>query len=108
MQQLPTCMCLVEVRYDLQLFPVKVNKAAEYVDIQFDSVSAYNGKLYMSNVGTVYEMGTEGNMTTFVSSDDLIYKDGTPIRQMKQLGFDNNGNVIFYDDASKAIRRINL
>lgn len=94
--------------YDLQLFPVKVNKAAEYEDIQIDSVSAYNGKLYMSNGGTVYEMGTEGNMTTFVSRTDLIYKDGTPIRQMKQLGFDNNGNVIFYDDDSKSIRRINL
>ncbi|MEK3732861.1 hypothetical protein MKX64_10515 [Paenibacillus sp. FSL M8-0334] len=39
---------------------------AEYADIRFDSVAAYNGKLYMSNAGTVYEMGTGGNMTTIV------------------------------------------
>lgn len=94
--------------YSLQLFPVKVDKVSEYADIRFDSVAAYNGKLYMANIGTVYEMGTGGNMTTFVDENDLTYKDGTPIKKMKQLGFDNNGNVIFYDDDSKAIRRINL
>lgn len=94
--------------YNLQLFPVKVDKVSEYEDIRFDSVTAYNGKLYMTNVGTVYEMGTGGNMTTFVDEKELVYKDGTPIKKMKQTSFDNNGNVIFYDDDSKSIRRINL
>lgn len=94
--------------YSLQLFPVKVDKVAVYEDTRFDSASAHNGKLYMSIAGTVYEMGEAGNMTTFINENDLIYKDGLQIRQMKQMGFDNNGNVIFYDDNSKSIRRINL
>ncbi|WP_018750382.1 S-layer homology domain-containing protein [Paenibacillus sanguinis] len=94
--------------YNLQLFPVKVDKVAVYEDTRFDSASAYNGKLYMSIAGTVYEMGEAGNMTTFINENDLIYKDGMQIRQMKQMGFDNNGNVIFYDDNIKSICRINL
>ena len=94
--------------YNLQLFPVKVDKVSEYEDIRFDSVAANNGKLYMTNAGTVYEMGAGGNMITFVDESNLKYKDGTPIKKMKQLSFDNNGNVIFYDDDSKSIRRINL
>ncbi|CAH1215640.1 hypothetical protein PAECIP111893_03993 [Paenibacillus plantiphilus] len=98
--------------YSLQLFPVKVDKVAVYEDTRFDSASAHNGthngKLYMSIAGTVYEMGEAGNMTTFINENDLIYKDGLQIRQMKQMVFDNNGNVIFYDDNSKSIRRINL
>ncbi|MGW9529245.1 hypothetical protein ACWHAM_16165 [Paenibacillus terrae] len=94
--------------YNLQLFPVKVDKVSEYEDITFDIATGYNGKLYMTNINTVYEMGTGGNMITFVNGDDLIYQDGTPISKMKQLSFDNNGNVIFYDDDNKSIRRINL
>ncbi|MBE0340168.1 hypothetical protein E4V51_01895 [Paenibacillus sp. 28ISP30-2] len=94
--------------YNLQLFPVKVDKVSEYEDIRFDSVTAYNGELYMTNIGTVYEMGTDGNMTTFINEDDLTYKDGSPIKKMKQISFDHNGNVILYDDDSKSIRRINL
>lgn len=94
--------------YSLQLFPAKVDKVAEYENTRFDSASAYNGKLYMGIAGTVYEMGEAGNMITFINEDDLIYKDGMQIRQMKQMGFDNNGNVIFYDDNTKSIRRINL
>ncbi|MNW41907.1 Cellulosome-anchoring protein precursor [compost metagenome] len=94
--------------YSLQLFPVKVDKVAEYENTRLDSATAYNGKLYMSIAGTVYVMGEAGNMITFINENDLIYKDGMQIRQMKQMGFDNNGNVIFYDDNSKSIRRINL
>ncbi|WP_059050396.1 S-layer homology domain-containing protein [Paenibacillus senegalimassiliensis] len=94
--------------YSLQLFPVKVDKVAEYENTRLDSATAYNGKLYMSIAGTVYEMGEAGSMTIFINENDLIYKDGMQIRQMKQMGFDNNGNVIFYDDNSKSIRRINL
>lgn len=94
--------------YNLQLFPVKVDKVAEYENTRFDSASSYNGKLYMSITGTVYEMGEAGNMITFINENDLIYKDGMQIRQMKLMGFDNNSNVIFYDDNSKSIRRINL
>ncbi len=48
-------------------------------------------------------MGTSGNMITFVDEKELIYKDGTPIKKMNQMNFDNNGNVIFYDDDSKSI-----
>ena len=94
--------------YSLQLFPVKVDKVAVYEDTGFDSASAHNGKLYMSIAGTVYEMGEAGNMATFINENDLIYKDGMQIRQIKHMGFDNNNNVIFYDDNSKSIRRINL
>ncbi|WP_263559741.1 hypothetical protein [Paenibacillus polymyxa] len=47
-------------------------------------------------------------MITFNNENDLIYKDGMQVRQMKHMGFDNNGNVIFYEDNSKSIRRINL
>jgi len=94
--------------YSLQLFAVKVDKVALYEDTRFDSASAHNGKLYMTIAGTVYEMGEAGNMTTFINEDDLIYKDGMQIRQIKHMGFDNNDNVIFYDDNSKSIRIINL
>lgn len=94
--------------YDLQRFPVKVEKLAEYDGSRYDSVSAYNGKMYMTMADTVYEMAADGNMITFVNGSDLIYKDGAPIIQMKQLNLDTNGNVIFYDDNSKSIRRINL
>ncbi len=71
--------------YDLQRFPVKVKKIVEYDGSRYDSVSTYNGKMYMTMADTVYEMATDGNMITFVK-----------------------GNVIFYDDNSKSIRRINL
>lgn len=86
--------------YDLQRFPVKVDKIAEYDGSRYDSVSAYNGKMYMTMAGTVYEMASDGNMITFINGNDLIYKDGTLISHMKQLNFDTNDNVIFYDDTA--------
>ncbi|CAM4092126.1 S-layer homology domain-containing protein [Saccharibacillus endophyticus] len=94
--------------YNLQLFPVKAEKVIEYDRMGFSSVGTYNSKLYMTQVNTVYEMGTDGQMTTFVKGEDLVYNDGTTIKEMQQLSFDTNGNILFYDPNSYSIRRINL
>ncbi len=94
--------------YNLQRFPVKAEKVIEYDRMGFDSAGSYNSKIYMTQVNTVYEMGSDGRMKTFVNGDDLTYNDGTPINQMQQLNFDANGNILFYDPNSYSIRRINL
>lgn len=96
--------------YNLQLFPIKVDLIADYGNSQYlyGSATAHGGKLYVTKGATIYEIGTAGNMITFVDSTDLTYKDGTTIKKISQIDFDNNGNVIAYDDDSKSIRRINL
>ncbi|MGG4036507.1 S-layer homology domain-containing protein [Paenibacillus cisolokensis] len=92
----------------IQLFPRKVETVVSFDSITFDSVTAYNGKFYISSGTTIYELTTDGKWSVFIDGKDLIYNDGNPIKKISQLSFDSNGNVIVYDDDNKAIRRINL
>ncbi|ALS25844.1 SLH domain-containing protein [Paenibacillus sp. 32O-W] len=92
----------------IQLFPRKVETVVSFDSITFDSVTAYNGKFYISSGTTIYELTTDGKWSVFIDGKDLIYNDGNPIQKISQLSFDSNGNVIVYDDDNKAIRRINL
>lgn len=93
--------------YQMQLYPMKVTGITEYSN-SIGSVAAYNGKFYASREASIYEVGLDGSMRLYVDGEDLIYNDGNPIQQMSQLQFDQQGNILFYDNASNAIRRINL
>jgi len=92
----------------IQLFPRKVETVVQFDQITFDSVTAYEGKFYLSSGTTIYELTTDGKLTTFIDGKDLTYNDGNTIRKISHMAFDSNGNVIVYDDDNKAIRRINL
>jgi S-layer homology domain. len=92
----------------IQLFPRKVETIVSFDNMTFDSVTVQNGKFYLSSGTTIYELTTEGKLTTFIDGKDLIYNDGNPITKISHMAFDSNGNVIVYDDGNKAIRRINL
>lgn len=94
--------------YSVQLFPLKVEKIVDYDNTQYDSVTAHEGKFYLTSGATIYELNTDGNMSTFVDGNDLIYNDGLPIKKINLINFDHDGNVILYDKESNAIRRINL
>lgn len=94
--------------YSVQLYPLKVDKIVEYENTPFDSVTSHDGKFYLTSGATIYELSTDGNMTTFVDGKNLTYNDGLPITKIDKISFDNNGNVILYDKNSNAIRRINL
>jgi hypothetical protein len=92
----------------IHLFPRKVEKITTFSNIRFDYVGVYNGKFYASSGATIYEITTDGKLSTFIDGKDLTYNDGNPIKKISQLSFDSKGNVIVYDDDNKAIRRINL
>lgn len=91
-----------------ELFPRKVDPIAAFSTIAFDSLSSFNGKFYASSGTTIYEIGLDGNISTFVNGKDLTYNDGNKLTKISQFAFDTQGNVILYDDQNKAIRRINL
>jgi hypothetical protein len=76
--------------------------------MHFDSVTVQNDKFYLSSGTTIYELSLDGKLTTFIDGKDLTYNDGNPIKKIKHMAFDSNGNLIVYDDDNKAIRRINL
>jgi len=92
----------------IQLFPREVETVVSFDNMTFDSVTVQNGKFYLSSGTTIYELTTEGKLTTFIDGKDLIYNDGNPITKISHMAFDSRGNVIVYDDDNKAIRRINL
>jgi hypothetical protein len=92
----------------IQLFPRKVEAVISFDNISFDSVTTYDGKFYLSSGTTIYELTTDGKLTTFIDGKDLTYNDGNPIKKISHMCFDSRGNVIVYDDENKAIRRINL
>ncbi|WP_336765613.1 hypothetical protein [Paenibacillus sp. USHLN196] len=71
--------------YNLQMFPLKVDKITEYDGSLYDSASAYNERLYMTVAGPTYEIATDSNLITFVNGDDLIYQDGTTISKRSSL-----------------------
>ncbi|MEK3884953.1 S-layer homology domain-containing protein [Paenibacillus sp. PL2-23] len=92
----------------ISLFPRKVETVVSLRGNTYDSVTNYNGKFYTSIGSTIYELTTNGKLSTFINGNDLVYNDGRPIRKINHLYFDNQSNVIVYDDDNKAIRRINL
>ncbi|MGG1876675.1 S-layer homology domain-containing protein [Paenibacillus cisolokensis] len=92
----------------IHLFPRKVESVIKFDNMSFDSLTAYEGKFYLSSGTTIYELTTDGKLNIFINGNDLTYNDGNPIKKISQLSFDSNGNVIIYDDDNKAIRRINL
>lgn len=92
----------------IHLFPRKVESVIKFDNMSFDSLTAYEGKFYLSSGTTIYELTTDGKLNIFINSNALTYNDGNPIKKISQLSFDSNGNVIIYDDDNKAIRRINL
>jgi len=92
----------------IQLFPRKVEPVISFTNMHFDSITVQNDKFYLSSGTTIYELTTDGKLTTFIDGKDLTYNDGNTIRKISHMAFDSNGNVIVYDDDNKAIRRINL
>ncbi|WP_174350878.1 S-layer homology domain-containing protein [Paenibacillus sp. JMULE4] len=92
----------------IQLFPRKVENIVSFNNMSFDSVTIQNNKFYLSSGTTIYELTTDGKLTTFIDGKDLTYNDGNPIKKISHMCFDSRGNVIVYDDENKAIRRINL
>ncbi|GIP35976.1 S-layer homology domain-containing protein [Paenibacillus sp. J2TS4] len=92
----------------IKLYPRKVDSIISFGNMKFDTVTSHNGKFYVSNGATIYELTTDGKLTTFINGNDLVYNDGNPIKKIMHVDFDSNGNVIVYDDDNKAIRRINL
>ncbi|MNW37781.1 Endo-1,4-beta-xylanase A precursor [compost metagenome] len=92
----------------ISLFPRKVETIVTLSNTPYDSVTNHSGKFYLTAGATVYELTTDGKLNTFIQGKDLIYNDGKPVQQISQMAFDSNDNVIFYDDNSKSIRRINL
>jgi len=92
----------------INLFPRKVETVVTLSGSRYDSITNHNGKFYLTAGTTVYELTTDGKLSTFIQGKDLVYNDGVPVQQIKQIAFDSNDNVIFYDDNSKSIRRINL
>ncbi|QNK57447.1 S-layer homology domain-containing protein [Paenibacillus sp. PAMC21692] len=92
----------------ITLFPRKVETVVSLSGNTYDSVTNYNGKFYIASASTIYQLTSDGKLSTFIHGNDLVYNDGSPIRKINHLHFDNQGNVIVYDDNNKAIRRINL
>lgn len=92
----------------INLFPRKVETVISLSGSHYDSITNRNGKFYITAGVTVYELTTDGKLTTYIHGSDLVYNDGNPIKKIKHIDFDSNGNVIVYDDDNKAIRRINL
>jgi S-layer homology domain. len=92
----------------INLFPRKIETVISLSGSEYDSITNRNGKFYITAGATVYELTTEGKLSTYIHSSDLVYNDGNPIKKIKHIDFDSNGNVIVYDDINKAIRRINL
>jgi hypothetical protein len=92
----------------ISLFPRKVENIVTLSGSHYDSITNYNGKFYLTAGATVYELTTEGKLSPFIQGSDLNYRDGNPVQQMNHIAFDSKDNVIFYDDNSKSIRRINL
>ncbi|WP_165452783.1 S-layer homology domain-containing protein [Paenibacillus thalictri] len=92
----------------VHLFPRQVETIKTIGNIEFDTISTNKGKFYISSGTTIYELTTDGKLTTFIDGKDLTYNDGIPIKKISQLSFDSQGNIIVYDDENKAIRRINL
>jgi hypothetical protein len=92
----------------IQLFPRKVDSIVRFSNMNFDSVTTYNGKFYVSSGTNIYEIGLDGKMNIFVDGKDLTYNDGNPIQKISKFSFDSKGNVILYDDDNKSIRRILL
>jgi hypothetical protein len=92
----------------IQLFPRKVDIEGTFKNVQFESITTYSGKFYLSSGATIYELTNDGKLSIFIDGKDLTYNDGNPIQKINQMNFDSKGNIIFYDDQNKAIRRINL
>lgn len=92
----------------IQLYPRKVESIISFGNMKFDTVTSHNGNFYTSSGATIYELTTDGKLTTFINGSDLIYNDGNPIKKITHIDFDSNDNIIVYDDDNKAIRRINL
>ncbi|MGN7384087.1 S-layer homology domain-containing protein [Paenibacillus sp. SAFN-117] len=92
----------------VQLYPRKVESVISFENMKFDTVTSHHGNFYISSGATIYELTTDGKLTTFINGSDLIYNDGNPIKKINHIDFDSKGNVIVYDDNNKAIRRINL
>lgn len=92
----------------IQLFPRKVDIEGTFNNLQFESITTYSGKFYLSSGATIYELSTDGTLSIFIDGKDLTYNDGNPIKKINQMNFDSKGNIIIYDDQNKSIRRINL
>ena len=78
----------------IQLFPRKVETVVQFDQITFDSVTAYEGKFYLSSGTTIYELTTDGKLTTFIDGKDLTYNDGNTIRKIGSVPSSGGNSTI--------------
>jgi hypothetical protein len=71
------------------------------------AISSYNGTFYVSAGKKLYSVDNEGVLTKYIDGNEIAVKDGVPIGGINNFTFDPDGNIIFYDNINKSIRRIN-
>lgn len=103
------------------------NKLNDVRPIELSAISAvttYEGAFYLVSDKKLYRLTTDGSLSSYYDLNDVNYKWGLfdseqdstalpaesfgPIGSIDLIAFDHQRNLVIYDDAQRAIRRVNL
>lgn len=98
--------------YYLQYNPAK-NTFDNTTVLEFDNwlgdgiyVGADGANLYYSKDYNFYQVAPTKQVNQWLSYEEIDYQDQTTISGSGELVFDQEGNILFYDEAVESIRRI--